>query len=473
VEGLSGRLPVWLEIRSDRTARERIQIEAGDAGGTTEKLIALDYARLLDVHVTREDTRKPVAGALVVVTPSLGARPRGYIEPTSKMTDTEGRAIINPYAGERFMIVATPPPGEAYVPRRSEITWPGGSRSRPHLVEIKLKPGIPVHGMISEKPSGNPVPGAVVRYEQTSRDNPFYVSYRRLGLLETATKKDGNFTIVVPPGKGHLLVFGPTADYLHLQTNNLELGVSGLPVSQIYPDAMVHLDLRPGEQGHEASMRLKRGVTVRGRIAGPDGTAVARAYAIGRSYVDPGNRGGPVGLLSAFRGPAPRILVRDGQFEIPGCDPEKPYTFYFLDTEHQFGAMFELSGKSVQEGPVTVSLQKCGTATVRCLDRQGKPIANLDARPLMLIITPGVDGFDPAERNQVMSDFTYQDSLDYERQRDLHAEPDGRVTFVSLIPGAHYRFYGHDFMAEAGKTLDLGQMVIDRPQFRRPPSKTP
>jgi len=212
-------------------------------------------------------------------------------------------------------------------------------------------------------------------------------------------------------------------------------------------------------------MGLKRGVTVRGRVTAPDGTPVTRAFAFGRSYVLPGKFG-----PRPFNSRAPRILVHDGRFEIPGCDPEKPYTFYFLDTEHQLGATVQLSGKSAQDGPVTVALQKCGAAKVRCMDREGKPIANLEARVLMLIITPGTD--EPA-RDQVMSDRSYQDSLDPDRQSDLRTDPDGRVMFVSLIPGAHYRFYGHEFTAEAGKTLDLGQMVIDRPQFRRPPAKTP
>jgi hypothetical protein len=104
------------------------------------------------------------------------------------------------------------------------------------------------------------------------------------------------------------------------------------------------------------------------------------------------------------------------------------------------------------------------------VDRKGNPIANLESRTLRLIITPGTD--QPA-RDQVMSRSNFQDDLDPSRQSDLHSDADGRVMFVSLIPGGHYRFYGHEFTAEAGKTLDLGQMVIDRPQFRATPARTP
>ena len=65
--GLSPLEAIWLEVSSDRTARERIKIEAGQEGRTKEKLIALAPAQLLDVHVTREDTSKPVPGAVVNV----------------------------------------------------------------------------------------------------------------------------------------------------------------------------------------------------------------------------------------------------------------------------------------------------------------------------------------------------------------------------------------------------------------------
>jgi hypothetical protein len=175
---------------------------------------------------------------------------------------------------------------------------------------------------------------------------------------------------------------------------------------------------------------------------------------MGRSYVSSRQLGGFVG---SFTGMAPEIKVRDGRFEIPGCDPEKPYTFYFLDREHQLGATVELSGKPSPNGPLAVRLQKCGAARVRYTDPQGKPIAGHRPDQLTLIITPGADS---PERDKVMADLIYQVNLDTERLRDLRTDADGRVSIVSLIPGAPYRFRGHDFTVEAGQTVDLPDVTV-------------
>ena len=87
--------------------------------------------------------------------------------------------------------------------------------------------------------------------------------------------------------------------------------------------------------------------------------------------------------------------MKDGRFEIPGCDPEKPVTFYFLDLKDQLGATVELSGKSAAGGPVTVRLQPTATARVLLKDTGGRPLAGHEARNglggLRLVITPGPD----------------------------------------------------------------------------------
>jgi hypothetical protein len=383
--------------------------------------------------------------------------------PTDARTDEQGLARIIPELGESFWISASPPASMPYLNQRLDLNWPKGAVRQ--AVEFKLKRGVPVHGRVTEEASSKPVPGALVSYAMTRRADRLYRDFQSL-LCEAVTDRDGNFQIVVPPGPGHLLVRAATPDYLHLTTSNLELGVSLLPNWLMYPDALAHIDLKAGEPLQEVTMRFRRGVTVAGRVIGPFGSPVARAIAFGRSYVPYGR--GP--RFASFSGYLPKIEVLDGRFEIPGCDPEKPFTFYFFDREHQLGATVELGGKLARNAPVVVRLEKCGAARVRYQDARGKPIVGHEPaisrrgsqdRPLLLIITPGET--DSTPRDKTMADMASQENLDYERMRPLRTGADGRVIMESLIPGATYRFHGHDFKAEAGKTSDLPDVTVTAP----------
>ena len=93
-------------------------------------------------------------------------------------------------------------------------------------------------------------------------------------------------------------------------------------------------------------MRLRHGVTIAGRVIGPDGASVANAIVLARTYRPYRTQSGALSSINgnaardqfmAFNGRAPMIRVRDGRFEIPGCDPESPYTFHFFDREHGSG----------------------------------------------------------------------------------------------------------------------------------------
>src|SRR5262249_33718212 len=160
-------------------------------------------------------------------------------------------------------------------------------------------------------PAGTPVAGAWVVYHQKYRDNK---RYRNMPHNETATDADGRFTLVVPHGPGHLLVQGPTADYLHVETSPSAMGIGLRPSFHMYPDADAVLDIKDGEATHPLDLRLRRGVTVSGRVLMPDGKPVAKAFAIGRSYTPYQEDAFP---LMPFNGVAPRMEVTDGRFEIP------------------------------------------------------------------------------------------------------------------------------------------------------------
>src|SRR5262249_21291189 len=157
-------------------------------------------------------------------------------------------------------------------------------------------------------------------------------------------------------------------------------------------------------------------------------------------------------------------------FEIPGCDPERPSTFYFLDLDDRLGATVELSGKSMADGPVTVRLQPAASASVLEKNADGRPIANREASTELLDLTLGITpGPDFGERNNTCAlprgDVVYSSYLIQrpEPPRLPRSGPDGRVTIENLIPGAPYRFRNRDFRPGPGQTVDLGEVVIKNP----------
>jgi len=446
LHGLSERAIITLEIDDPRFAHQSLVIAAGEEGRARPKTMPLLPPQVINVRVIRGDDGKPMAGAWVVV--------RAGEQSTGARADEEGQVRISAWPGRSFTIVAYAKDGEPYIRCETSLDWPKGAVQQ--SAEVKLKRGVILRGKLVEEPSGKPVAGASISYYQTHRNNPLYIpSYNR----DTVSGPDGTFMLAIPHGPGHLLVQGPTADYLHVTTSHGELGTGWGPNLHMYPDALAHLDLPRDETTHPVELRLRRGVTVQGRVIGPDGSPIALAFAMGRTYVPSSRYRRP---FAPFSGGGPQLPVRDGRFEIPGCDPDRPYTFHYLDVQHQLGATVEISGKSAATGPVTVQLQKCGSARVLFKDPDGKPVAGRKADEfpglMTLIITPGAD-FDGEPTN---ADMEFQVNLDHRRNGNLCSGPDGRATFVSLIPGARYRYRGHEFTAKADQTIDLPDVTVPR-----------
>jgi hypothetical protein len=162
--------------------------------------------------------------------------------------------------------------------------------------------------------------------------------------------------------------------------------------------------------------------------------------------------------------------VRDGRFELHGCDPEKTYPVCFFDAGNKAGATVELSGKQAGD-EVTVKLAPCGQATTRLLDGDGKPMVGY---PLWfeLVVTPGVSQYDfkkTYEKGELAADAEYIVNIDHLNYRNSPVtDKEGRITFPALIPGATYRIVEvgdrddmvkGEFKAESGKTVKLPDVV--------------
>src|SRR5262249_9091629 len=121
--------------------------------------------------------------------------------------------------------------------------------------------------------------------------------------------------------------------------------------------------------------------------------------------------------------------MRDGHFELPGCDPDKAVEVFFLDPKNQLGARVEFAPGQIGPTPVTVQLPPCGSAKARFVNEDGQPIARLLPTTLLLL-TPGdtsdsisLDNKEPA------ADYVFLANIDRDHHgsRNLATDANGGV----------------------------------------------
>jgi hypothetical protein len=287
-----------------------------------------------------------------------------------------------------------------------------------------------------------------------------------------ATKEDGSFQVAVPPGKGHLLVLGPTSDYVPKEISSRSIYGEGLfGEFRHYAHDIIAYDFKAGEAVHELTATLRPGKTVRGRVVGPEGQIVERAVIFTRHNID------PINLIWPGH---PPFQVRDGRFELHGLDPEQSAPVYFFDAGHQWGTTIELTGNP-GGGEVTIRLQPCGQARARFVGPDGKPVAKLGLWPYFdLLMTPGSHSLSraKADRDKLHADSILQRGVDFQHYGNTFVtDAEGRVTLPALIPGALYRLSDYsslhiqdqgvqvrkEFRVKPGETLELGDILIEKP----------
>ena len=184
---------------------------------------------------------------------------------------------------------------------------------------------------------------------------------------------------------------------------------------------------------------------------------------------------GPRSTRRSSSGPA-RILRQagSGEFELTGLDPAKPVTVYFLDTRNQLARIVTFSGRDFDR-PVTVQLERCGSARARFVDAAGRPFADVrfavSRRPMieleMIFAERSLGPHNAGSQPEI--ERTLFVNLDFEHYDALATDAHGVVTYPTLIPGANYRIIAgegnwvtkKEFVAKAGRTLDLGDVTVN------------
>jgi RNA polymerase sigma factor (sigma-70 family) len=415
-----------LHVEGGDFGPQRVEIKPGAENKVQEVRLSLAPAHVLEGVVTAEDTGKPIAGARV-----------WPLTAHAVQTDEKGHYRLRLPPDWRHTIEVTAD-DRPYVWQHAELVWPKGAVR--HQLNIALKRGVLVRGKLTEAASGKPVAGALIH------------DTAHLWTRTVTSGPDGSFRMAVAKGRGRLLVKGPNNDYIATPITSGEL--DGNPPSgfRMYPDAIVPLDPKEGADTLDVSVKLRRGVTVRGRLLGPDDKPVADAVMLCWNQLRP--------EVSTWF--ASGMAVRDGTFELRGCDPELTYPVHFLDPNKQWGASVRVSAKEAGDKPLTVRLAKCGRAVVRFVDKAGKPVPGYSPY-VNVVVRPGEKGI------EADNDFVANvDRVNYTGGGGQVAGEDGKATFPALIPGVTYRLYGPgikgvvEVTAKAGETRDVPDVVVER-----------
>ncbi len=466
--GIGRGLSVVLFVRDPRFAQQRLEFQAGDRDEAKEVTLALHPATIIEGRALAADNGRPIPDAVISVRASFGAF-SGMVT-TKFRADDLGRFKINPYSGDYFRMRVFPPEGQPYLAREHEFEWTKGAVKKE--VDLTLPRGVLIRGKVTEEGTGGPVAGASIQFVPVKPPPDVIHGLEAIVL----SKDDGSFQVAVPPGKGHLMILGPTLDFIPQEISGGKLYASGQPGGwRLYAHDIIPYEFKAGDSALRISSTLKRGATLRGQVTGPAGETVQDAVMLSRQQLDPLNL---TWLTHHY------IHAHDGRFELHGFDPGKASPVYFLDADHRWGAAVEFSGKQADEA-LTVRLEPCGQAKARFVGPDGKPVAKLDIGPYVkLIMTPGPTNTGSMDRgSQLVADEAYLSNVDpkhYQRPDGPLTDADGRITLPDLIPGAPYRISDwstanvqdkgvqirKDFTVKPGETLDLGDILVENPETR-------
>jgi RNA polymerase sigma factor (sigma-70 family) len=455
---------VGFHVSDIRYARQDVTVDPAKASSTGEITLALEPARIIEGRVLAADTGQPIKNAVVSASAWVHNEHANGIFVAKFRADGQGRFVMNPTAADSYTLGAFAADGEPYLIQQDELNWKKGAVKATH--DIKLKRGVLIRGKVTEAGADRPLPASSIMFIPVRGGDRLLSGWQAI----VASKDDGSFQIAVPTGKGHLLVFGPSGDYVlgEIGSNLLYYDQSG--GQRYHAHAIIPYEVNAGGAPHEVAAALRPGVTIKGRVEGPDGQTVTDGFILTTLRIEP---------FSPFWRGDFNVPIRDGRFELHGLAADASTRIHLLDPEHEWGASVEVAGKQAGED-LTIRLQPCGKAIARFLGPDGKGVAK-KVPHFEIVVTPGpgLRMSDTRKQDELAADAALVANVDRKHYwNQAGADDEGRITLVSLIPGATYRIsdfatandaksgsqFHKDFTVKPGETLDLGDIMIAKTQ---------
>jgi RNA polymerase sigma factor (sigma-70 family) len=453
-------IDIRLGVSDRRYARQDLRIDA-TRPADQELTLALQPARFVEGRVLAADTGRPIPGAVVSV--GVFERRSGGMRSTRVRADDRGRFTADVTPGERGRAIAYAPEGQPYLVPRLDFDWAKGAVKK--ALDITLPRGVLIRGRVSESGTDRPLADSTIYFMPVDGSNDILSGHQ----VSVASKADGSFAIAVPPGKGHLIVFGPNDTYVRTEIGSNRLNHDRPGGRRFRAHAIVPYEIKAGEPPREMSVSLRRGATIRGRVEGPGGETITEGVVVTTLRAEPTRPnwwGGD------------QFKVHDGRLELRGVDPEGTSRISILDPDHEWGATLEVSGRQAGED-LAIRLQPCGQAKARFVGPDGKPVAK-PAVVYEFVATPGASNFrrgGSPDLDKLAADADFIGNVDRRHYWDDPAvDAEGRVTLPVLIPGALYRISDwstvnqpkgaqirKEFTVKPGETVDLGDVLIEKP----------
>jgi RNA polymerase sigma factor (sigma-70 family) len=399
--------------------------------------------------VRDKDTGRPLAG-LTLHAAVYRARFLGPTDGIEATTDAEGRYRLSglPKA-PAYQLAVEQAQGKPY-PRVSFRVPATSPAFEPVTFDLALKRGILIRGRVTDKATGQPVPGFLnaftFRNNPAIREFPGYGAYNNLAYIPI--QDDGRYEVVGLPGRNVIACRsemrryrGPVGADRIPGYDPQRMAFDTLPLN-CYANqyhVLAEVDIDPEAESATLDIQVDPGRTVTVTVDDPDGRPLGGTKVAGLTDLFPG----------AFE-----YEQESPIFEVHGLDPPKPRRVTITHAGRKLIGTAYLRGD--EAGPQTVRLQPWATITGRVVDDDGQPHRGLSILSIDGIFPkrPDVQGILPGE---------------------VRIGRDGRFHVERLVPGLRYgalatdnaRLYGElfrDLAAAPGEVKDLGDLRLIPPK---------
>lgn len=427
-----------------------------DSGASMLSVYGANFHHLaapaMTIHgrLTDASTGQPVAGM------KLLANIRGSRTSGQATSDQDGRYEINGLQLEGELRVSALNPGDQpYLDAKLELRVMANQPPGP--IDFQLDRGVRITGHVIDQRTGQGVPGNVgylswPNNEHLQELHQPYDTYNTMG-----TDASGNYTLVVPRGKG-VLAFtarnrsqfdvADEADF-GLPVNDdgfFRSGNSGYVRAQHY-HFLRQLD--PDEGQTEMQVDIS--------VGGGNALIVEAVTSAGDLINEIEARGIIPNTLSGFR---------TGRFSVRGLQPGEQRTVMLRDRQHRYAGVFALRlPAEATDKPVQLRLEESAIASGRITDDQGRPRSRWFVAALSAGLVESMNAAGRNTANNRSGMFEFDESLtDADGYFRLKGLPPGVLIEIATGPREEGRRLEpaviKTLSLRPGQTMDLGQLKI-------------